>query len=788
MNPTDPVFFPCTAMQAGNRTLAFHLQVADASRNRNTLVCSDTASGENEILIGARQKNGTENGPAAGTNLGALSSCVHDDTVYLTFTRMRGPNRTVCLLRYRNGNVAGPYELTPYGKVDNPSAAIHRGNVHVAWEVYGEKTAIAHASLDLSEPLSDDRCRRAGNEALPATEADANAYRPRLCSNGNALLLAYECFAEGRYRIRVRILEKDGFSAAHEVGTPAKNDQEPWLTPAGDGFLLSFENSSPLYKNYVWMNPRGDRVIIPAFGHGWRVETKQYVKRLRVDDGRLMVSILPESSPAADENFHPHAGSEGRVVVDEKESSGCPVALTVDADTFILLFCEMTKNIWHVHYAVCRNGQWSEAEDTGLVQKQRVPPAAVYDPATSKLTVLASDPDTFAARTITRTIPPQGTRTHQRAETSPVPAPVYLPRDRAAERQTITEDGRKLTLFWGDLHMHSNLSACSRHPKFHCVELEEKFRQCRDVGRLDFALCTDHDSMSDHEWARTKAEAEFHNRPGRFTAFQGFEWTATHGTYPKQGHYNVLYRDTGRLYRVAEKDGNHIRTLWKDMTEGDVLTIPHHPADQTHPLDWSHFDPRFEPLVEIFQVRGSYEYPGNSMDPARYRPQGMVPGLSILDALESGLEFGFTAGGEHEGVGTTAVFAEANTREALFEALRKRHVYGTTGDHMFLEFRVNGVLMGGEIPSEPDIPEISLTFRGTAPVRELRIMRDGKRIFCRSYATKDVDLSWKDEEFPRLRNQRDTQYYYVVVEQENDEIAWASPVFLKHRKVGGTYA
>ena len=106
------------------------------------------------------------------------------------------------------------------------------------------------------------------------------------------------------------------------------------------------------------------------------------------------------------------------------------------------------------------------------------------------------------------------------------------------------------------------------------------------------------------------------------------------------------------------------------------------------------------------------------MDPAKYRSEGMVPGLSVLDGLERGYEFGFTSGGEHEGVGTTAVFAEENTREAVFDALRKRQVYGTTGDHIFLDFRVNEVLMGGVIAGPIGTPEIYVSVEGTAPIQD----------------------------------------------------------------------
>jgi len=57
----------------------------------------------------------------------------------------------------------------------------------------------------------------------------------------------------------------------------------------------------------------------------------------------------------------------------------------------------------------------------------------------------------------------------------------------------------------------------------------------------------------------------------------------------------------------------------RDQLDPDrALALPHHPGGNAHPVDWNAFDPAFAPLVEVFQVRGPYEYDNCPMHPALY--------------------------------------------------------------------------------------------------------------------------------------------------------------------------
>ena len=76
---------------------------------------------------------------------------------------------------------------------------------------------------------------------------------------------------------------------------------------------------------------------------------------------------------------------------------------------------------------------------------------------------------------------------------------------------------------------------------------------------------------------------------------------------------------------------------------------------------------------------------------------------SVQDAWMMGLRIGVIGGSDGHNLfgdriqGLTGVYATELSRAGIFEAIRKRHCYATTGDPIELEFRVNGHLMGSEI-------------------------------------------------------------------------------------------
>jgi hypothetical protein len=279
-------------------------------------------------------------------------------------------------------------------------------------------------------------------------------------------------------------------------------------------------------------------------------------------------------------------------------------------------------------------------------------------------------------------------------------------------------------VFWGDLHAHSN---DSKDAVGHNI-----WQYARDATRLDFFGSSEHgiddgsgDSISPIEWQRNIENVKQFYDPGRFVTLLGYECSLP------RGHHNVFYRGVEGMpwpeHRVRTVD-----RLWELLDGDDAITIPHHLGimwgrgriDVTGPelqpittgggvggpkLDWEHApNPVQRPLLEIYSAHGQSEY-FNRDDALAYESVKFTGARSAdgphyaREAWAAGHPIGVIAASDdhqaHPGLphfGLAAVFAPELTREAIFDALKARHAYGTTGARILLEFNVAGVEMGQE--------------------------------------------------------------------------------------------
>ncbi len=129
-------------------------------------------------------------------------------------------------------------------------------------------------------------------------------------------------------------------------------------------------------------------------------------------------------------------------------------------------------------------------------------------------------------------------------------------------------------------------------------------------------------------WAEVARIADTNNRPGSFTAFVGYEWTAM--IAGNNLHRVVIYRDGANTATqtppFSALDSKDPEQLWQSMaayeerTGGRVMAIPHNGnvsnglmfADKTvlgEPFDnaYAKARARWEPLYEVTQVKGDGE-------------------------------------------------------------------------------------------------------------------------------------------------------------------------------------
>jgi hypothetical protein len=362
-----------------------------------------------------------------------------------------------------------------------------------------------------------------------------------------------------------------------------------------------------------------------------------------------------------------------------------------------------------------------------------------------------------------------------------------------------TADG-KWSILFGDPHSHSILSDGK-------TGLPDQILQVsRDDLALDFAVVSDHAEMGllqPAEYAELQLTARVFDQAGRFVSLTGWEWTAG----SRFGHRVILYRDEGGLpVSWARPESDTIEELYDHVRKDHGVMSPHHTGHATWGR-WNpdaHHDEELEPNFEVASWHGRFEFYGNP-----YEGRRQVPGHQYQDALRRGRHVGAMGASDTHHLtpgegGLTAVLAERADRASVFDAIRARRNYATSGAKIILEFTAGGAPMGSRITHEGPL-QMTVRVEGTAIVDRVEIVRnlvdtfalvrieqnpsgrDGVYVLyeprapqavnlIRSTDTRAVTFSLTDVDEPKGETS-----YYVRVTQADGHQAWSSPVWVTRR-------
>jgi hypothetical protein len=371
----------------------------------------------------------------------------------------------------------------------------------------------------------------------------------------------------------------------------------------------------------------------------------------------------------------------------------------------------------------------------------------------------------------------------------PVTAPATtFDRARVTALQAIHEyrggPERNLRIVRGEFHRHSEISADGGNDG----TLYDQWRYVLDAVALDWVGCCDHDNGGGREysWWITQKLTDVFYAPGKFAPMFSYERSVV---YP-DGHRNVIFVQRGihtlpRLQspRTKLEEENHFehtpdtQMLYAYLKQFDGI-VGSHTSATTMGTDWRDNDPNAEPVVEIYQgLRQNYEMPGapraNTQEDSigGWRPKGFVN-----LALDKGYRLGFEASSDHVSthMSYANLYVKDVTRESVLEALKKRHTYAAT-DEILADVESGTHMMGDEF-STADPPTLKVKLRGTSKFAKVTIIRDGKFVYSTSPNTQEVEFSWRDNQPSKDK----TSYYYVRGEQDDGELVWVSPMWIKY--------
>lgn len=278
------------------------------------------------------------------------------------------------------------------------------------------------------------------------------------------------------------------------------------------------------------------------------------------------------------------------------------------------------------------------------------------------------------------------------------------------------------SLYWGDPHGGQLVSA-EKIPGF--------YRFARDIARLDFVgYQRNGHQLSRKDWeAQQKAERDYYD-PLRFVPLPGYEWS---GSTESGGHHNVYFRQHGqpilRCRRSSDDSSSegerilpHIQDVYEFYRGSDVLLTPHVGGNHA---DLAFHEPSLEPAVEVVSTHGVFPWFLEEALARGYRV-GFVGGSDGYTG-RPGAEYPGRQDRRFSKGGLTALYSEELTLEAVFDALKARRAYATTGARMLIQFEADGHMMGEEYTTTAP-PGLSFRVLGTGPIERVELFRGLDRI------------------------------------------------------------
>jgi len=370
-------------------------------------------------------------------------------------------------------------------------------------------------------------------------------------------------------------------------------------------------------------------------------------------------------------------------------------------------------------------------------------------------------------------------------------------------------------VYWGNMHNHGQYSECwgMDNDWFyttartvsgmdyvalsdHIYHMPANSPQTDDAGRL-YKWRNGHSVTSLAAWKDTVETSDRHNDPkGGFVTITGYE---AGGVDP--GHFNVYMPDVtmsnmDKMF-TPERRTPYVREV-RDLVEKlPAIYIYHLHAV---PFEWTTIEDDalaadgklLSPCVEIYSDWGNSFLPyDKTIVDSRFGGLRSPVALSALWALGKGIKFGCIGDADaHTGLpgrrivgspamihdhaaGLTAAMTADFSRQGIINAYKDRSVYATTGEHIFLDFKINDTGMGKDLATDAPL-SIFIQIAGTDEITKVTLWNGLNKVYTATPNTRDAILTFQ---LP-APDHTQQKAYVVEVTQKDGNMAWSSPIWV----------
>ena len=289
----------------------------------------------------------------------------------------------------------------------------------------------------------------------------------------------------------------------------------------------------------------------------------------------------------------------------------------------------------------------------------------------------------------------------------------------------VVADDKPLNRYWADFHAQSGETIGTN-------TIEDYFRFGRDYALLDILGHQGNDfQITDEFWTKINQTTKEFYQPGKFVTFPGFEWS---GNTPLGGDRNVFFEsEGGHITRSSCELIPNQKSKYHDSPTADDLFKNLKKSKGPRSFVFAHVggryanlemhDPDIEVAVEVHSGWGTFEWLVNEAFKRGYR----IGICANSDGHKARPGAEYPGGGKFGSLGgLTCVLAKRLDRKNIYEAMKARHFYATTGNRMLLDVKIttaDGIeaIMGDVLQIGERKATLHVRIAGTAPIEAIEV-------------------------------------------------------------------